>query len=341
MTLETLDFSEFRLGGSEEKQNFSLKLLESFSQCGFVKLVNHGISDEEIEKLFDWASSLSTFPALPPLNKYNVRFFNLPEEEKTAIAHKGGGSLQRGWSRVGSEKTQLLHSGVEQTVGDSRNFDQGSPNETDWPTPWPPEHIIPGFRAFMEQFYVKMHESALTILQSLELALGIPDQELATRCAGTASEMCLNNYPAMALADWLEGSVGERAHPHTDLGVLTCLFQDGQGGLEMEDREEAVERFVPIEFGAKSEMVVNVSDTLQFWTNGVLQGAVHQVTVPAEKRDSGTRMLPSRQSCPFFLKANRDASVGPLAQFVTPDMPAKYPERTAVEYHQSRLSDLY
>ncbi len=57
MTLPTLDLSVFTDGGSDTDRNkFSSDLLSSLSKHGFVKLVNHGIPDYMVSKLFQWVS---------------------------------------------------------------------------------------------------------------------------------------------------------------------------------------------------------------------------------------------------------------------------------------------
>jgi isopenicillin N synthase-like dioxygenase len=54
MALLTLDLSRFTDGSELERQQLASDLLASLSQHGFVKLVNHGIPDEAVSKLFDW-----------------------------------------------------------------------------------------------------------------------------------------------------------------------------------------------------------------------------------------------------------------------------------------------
>jgi isopenicillin N synthase-like dioxygenase len=54
MALPTLDLSRFTDGSELERQKLASDLLASLSQHGFVKLVNHGIPDETVSKLFDW-----------------------------------------------------------------------------------------------------------------------------------------------------------------------------------------------------------------------------------------------------------------------------------------------
>jgi isopenicillin N synthase-like dioxygenase len=54
MAVSTLDFSTFIDGGEAERRKFALGLRESLSQSGFVKLVNHRISNETVRQLFKY-----------------------------------------------------------------------------------------------------------------------------------------------------------------------------------------------------------------------------------------------------------------------------------------------
>jgi isopenicillin N synthase-like dioxygenase len=199
--------------------------------------------------------------------------------------------------------------------------------------------MLPGFKAFMEDFYVRSHQAALLILEALEVGLDLPAGLLISRCGGWASELRLNSYPEIDIQQLRRGMIS-RIHPHADLGVITCLFQDSLGGLELEDRSHSGS-FLPIPPGARSEMVVNISETFQLWTNNVITAGIHQVTIPPVMKALTEGKIPARRSCAFFLKADGEASVAPLSQFVTDERPAAYMEMTALDYHQNRLATAY
>ncbi|KAJ5837024.1 gibberellin 20-oxidase [Penicillium robsamsonii] len=321
-----VDASRFISGSPAEQRATAVELTDSVRRCGFVKVINHGLSDELIDELFAW----------------NERFFAIEPEQKLAVVNPPGPSPQRGWSCVGAEKTSRLFSRGQASLDltDAReHFDTGSPHDTRWPSRWPGEVVVPGFKAFLEDFYVRSHQAALLILEALEMGLNLPAGVLKSRCGGCASELRLNSYPEIDIEELRRGKVS-RIHPHADLGVITCLFQDGLGGLELEDRSHAGS-FLPIPPGARSEMVVNISETFQLWTNNVITAGIHQVTIPPEMKTRTEGRISARRSCAFFLKADGDASVAPLPQFVTQERPAAYSEMTALDYHQKRLATAY
>jgi isopenicillin N synthase-like dioxygenase len=60
MAVPILDLSRFMNGSAIEEQEFAHDLLNGFTGSGFVKLVNHGISDKTIQKLFSFVGILNS-----------------------------------------------------------------------------------------------------------------------------------------------------------------------------------------------------------------------------------------------------------------------------------------
>ncbi|MCJ1281401.1 hypothetical protein MMC26_000720 [Xylographa opegraphella] len=307
MAHSTLDLSLFTHGDEAERHQLALSLVESLSRDGFVVLVNHGISDLTVEKLFEWSKS----------------FFRLKLDDKASIAHHPGPNPQRGWSGVGAENSSalyrkgLLKSTTVEDLKDAReHFDIGSTADLQYPNKWPDEKELPGFRHQIEAAFEALEAVSAHIMKALEVAFGLPKGAFLDKMTHTAnaSEMRLNHYPAIDIEEIRAGGVS-RIWPHFDLGVITLLFQDRVGGLEFEDRKNRG-TFTRLECCGSSEMVVNVSETLQRWTNDVLAAGLHRVNIPRQMEDKETAVLPERYSIAYFCKADRDASVGPLQQFV-------------------------
>lgn len=193
----------------------------------------------------------------------------------------------------------------------------------------------------MESWYEKMGKVAAHLMEALECAFDLPEGSFLDKMTRekNASEARLLHYPEIDMMDINKGAVS-RIWPHFDLGVITLLLQDGVGGLECENRDRRG-TFRAVGSNSPSELIVNVSETLQRWTNDVLPAGLHRVTVPRafEKLESG--IVPERYSVTYFLKADREASVGPLPQFVSGCCEAKYDNMTAIEYHLSRLKSAY
>ena len=176
-------------------------------------------------------------------------------------------------------------------------------------------------------------------MSACELGLHIPKDTLVNKCIPAASELRMLHYPPVSIEKLKKGLI-KRAWPHTDFGIITLLFQDSLGGLELEDRSRPFQ-FEPVITKARNEMVVNISDTFTRWSNGSILPGMHQVNVPPSLKGSQEGWVPERYSSVFFFKADRAVSVGPLKEFVTRDRPAKYTDITALEFHKGMTQILY
>lgn len=221
------------------------------------------------------------------------------------------------------------------------HFDFGPQTDLMFPNKWPNDIILPGFRAQLEDAFHMFESCSLALMEALELACRLPRGSFVDKMTreNSASEMRLNHYPEISVEEVRRGKVS-RIWPHFDLGVITLLFQDEVGGLEYEDRRQRGS-FNRVDCSNTSEMVVNVSETLQRWTNNRLPAGLHRVNMPPELERKQSGMLPERFSIAYFCKADREASVGALDSFVPEDSEPAYKDMTALQYHQQRLQSAY
>ena len=98
---------------------------------------------------------------------------------------------------------------------------------------------------------------------------------------------------------------------------------------------------MPVTADDPYELIINVADTLQRWTNNILPAGLHQVTIPGGRRDEVGGKLQERFSIAYFLKSNREESVGSLPQFLSEERPAEYEHVSAIDYHKQRHALLY
>lgn len=218
-------------------------------------------------------------------------------------------------------------------------YDAGSADDTQYPNKWPTEDL-PTFQPVMEKCYVYLQDVSLKIMEAMEVGLQFSPGTLVNRCIPAASEIRLNHYPVTNLATLTKN---KRTWPHTDFGIITLLFQDTVGGLELEDRKNPGS-FLPVTPGdprAPTELVVNISNTFQRWSNNTIRAGLHQVTVPWAMKNKKEGFCPDRYSSIFFFKAHRECSVGVLPEFVCKDKPAAYDDITALQYQQRMTEVLY
>ncbi|RVD66064.1 2OG-Fe(II) oxygenase family protein, partial [Mesorhizobium sp. M7A.F.Ca.ET.027.03.2.1] len=115
---------------------------------------------------------------------------------------------------------------------------------------------------------------------------------------------------------------------HTDYGNLTILAQDDVGGLQVMNRDGDWVQGTPIH----GTFIINVGDLLQRLTNGVYLANLHRVV-----NSSGRE----RYSIPFFIDADFDAIIEPLASCVTDSNPLRYRPVTCGEHKLGRFAASY
>jgi isopenicillin N synthase-like dioxygenase len=218
-------------------------------------------------------------------------------------------------------------------------FDVGPAEDTEYPNRWPPEDAIPGFRSYMQTTFRKFEKLNAEVLDALELGMQLPPGTFTKRCTQAASEFRFVNYPALSAADVQNGKI-TRAWPHYDIGVLSFLFQDNVGGLEICDGSSK-DAFVPVVSETLTDLVVNVGETLHRWTNGIIKGGLHRVTTAPSIAAPDGQEIPQRRSVVFFAKADRTVSVAPLPALLDDDHAANFDDLTFLEYHQQRIATAY
>ena len=210
--------------------------------------------------------------------------------------------------------------------------------DTTYPNEWIAKKTLPAFREHVESYYTVFQETSNTIFEAIELGLNLPPISLLSRTLPEVGELHLNHYPSIPKHELLTTNT-RRIWPHTDFGTLSFLFQDSAGGLEFEDRSKPG-TFVPVTSGDTSDLIVNVADILQRWTNDVLKAGLHRVSVPRQfKVDGGTEedcILPDRYSLVFFCRPSAEKSAGAIHDFVSEERPANFDEISALEHLERR-----
>jgi len=247
---------------------------------GFFFAVGHGVDAALIDRLTAAARA----------------FFAQPEDEKMRIPMSAGGPAWRGYFPVGDELTSSRPDWKE-------GLYLGSELGPDHPRVrtgtilhganlWPD---IPGFRDTVLAYIAALTRLGHAIMRGFALGLQLPADWFAQHATAEPLVLLrLFNYPsrpvpAGSAAQW---GVGE----HSDYGLLTMLWQDDVGGLQVRTDDGWI---------AASPMpgsfVCNVGDMLDFMTGGRWRSVPHRVTLNTSGRD--------RLSIPFFFDPDFDAPV--------------------------------
>jgi len=250
---------------------------------GFFYAVHHGVDAELIAALVDHARA----------------FFAQDPAQKMRIPMAAGGTAWRGYFPAGGELTSGRPDWKE-------GFYLGSELGPDHPRVragvilhgpnlWP---AIPGFRETVLAYLDALAALGHALMRGCALGLGLPQTWFDEH--GTRDPLLLLrlfNYPTRAVpqdvpATW---GVGE----HTDYGLLTMLWQDDVGGLQVRKDGEWFDA-PPI----PGTFVCNIGDMLDRMTGGRYRSVPHRVTINTSGRD--------RLSIPLFFDPDFDTVIEPV-----------------------------
>ncbi|PYQ42287.1 MAG: isopenicillin N synthase family oxygenase [Acidobacteria bacterium] len=251
------------------------------------------------------------------------RFFALDQATKMHARMSLGGRAWRGYFPAGGELTSGRPDWKE-------GLYLGSELPDDHPlvrarTPLHGRNLfpsLPGLREAVLAYIDALTRLGHTLMEGIALSLGLDATYFADRY--TADPLILFrifNYPSRPapVGQDVQWGVGE----HSDYGLLTILWQDDVGGLQVKTREGWVEaRPLPQSF------VCNIGDMLDRMTGGLYRSTPHRVALNSSGRD--------RLSMPFFFDPHFEARVRPIAGLAA--SAAAQPHNTLVAAAQDRAA---
>ncbi|MBI5277559.1 MAG: isopenicillin N synthase family oxygenase [Burkholderiales bacterium] len=268
---------------AESRASAAREIDSAAGSWGFFYAANHGVDGQLIAAVVQHARA----------------FFAQDPEEKMRIPMAAGGTAWRGWFPAGGELTsgrpdwkEGLYLGSELGPGHPRVRDGVILHG---PNLWP---RIAGFRKTVLAYIDAMEALGHALMRGCALGLGLPESWFDDH--GTREPLLLLRFfnyptrpaPADVPASW---GVGE----HTDYGLLTMLWQDDVGGLQVKkDGDWFDAPPVPGTF------VCNVGDMLDRMTGGRYRSVPHRVTINASGSD--------RLSIPLFFDPDFDTVIGPV-----------------------------
>jgi len=288
-------------------------------RSGFFAVRGHGISEKIIERCWE----------------VSRQFFALSQEEKLKVKMPFAG-YPYGFAAMEAET--LSRSRGEQAPPDLKENFSAGPNSTPPPgiaadeavfvfseNQWPQNPAE--FQEAWETCYKAMTLFSTRLMSLFALALKLPKDYFEQFLQQPISALRANHYPALK-SPTLLGQL--RAGAHSDYGSLTLLFQEkGLSGLEIMNRKK---EWIPVT-QCKPEMIVNLGDLMERWTNGRWNSTLHRVILPDTKNNPNH----SRMSLAFFHQPDWDARIECLPTCVSPGEKAKYPVVTSGRHLMERF----
>jgi isopenicillin N synthase-like dioxygenase len=308
-----IDYSRLVAADVEVANAEKAKLFQSFQDVGFIYLKNMVFSEEFMSTIFSHIHKL----------------FDLSEEEKLAI-EGGEKTAFRGWFAPVRTARDPETADQKEAYGLGKEGDPTRPNF--WPKEWPE------FREDCLRFFEGCYDMHVDILRALTESVGLPRDTLVPSVQAKDAYTALLFYPETTIESF---DRRVRAAPHTDFGLMTLLFNDSIGGLQVRNKQGEWIDAPPI----PGHAIVNVADLLSRWFNNRLKSTEHRVVAPASETrrladGSTTNVVPARYAIAWFGHPNRDAVVEPLKECITADNPQQFKAVVAGKHVKERMARL-
>lgn len=301
-SIPVVDISALYGNDVAAKKAVAARIGAACDEIGFFYVVNHNVPVATIDRAVSVAD----------------KFFAQPESEKLKVKSDKN---NRGYREVGD----VVHANGKPSARD--NFDLGFPVAADDPevlagTPlyapnkWPD---LPGFQEAFEAYYAETFTLGMKILEGFALYLGKEEDFFVRHFTKPVADMVINHYlgaRGLHISDQASG-------PHTDHGIVTILWQDDLGGLEVMGKDGKWISVTPL----RGSYVINIGELMKRWTNGRFKATVHRVVHLQDK---------SRYSMPLFCNPNFRTTVDPRDLGVS-DADAMYAPVTSGEFLLSRF----
>lgn len=171
------------------------------------------------------------------------------------------------------------------------------------PNLWPDAPL--NFHDVVDGYFRGTYRVGLTLLELLAEGLGLATDFFTRHYRHSLAQLRLLRYPQQD-----DPNVELLTRPHRDSGVITLLCQDDTGGLEVMNRAGNWVAAPPL----AGACIINIGNTLQFWTGGRLASTNHRV----KNLGAGA----ARYSLPFFMTPDYDTVVRALGTEADPAAPS-------------------
>tara|TARA_B100000575_G_scaffold286763_1_gene283975 strand:- start:1194 stop:2195 length:1002 start_codon:yes stop_codon:yes gene_type:complete len=318
-SLPSVNISKFFSGSPRDKQEVAQQVAKACREVGFLLISGHGISEKQLEAL-----KTKTF-----------KFFDLPLEAKQKWVPIGG-AKQRGYQRI--ETRNLASTIGEKAPPDLREtifigpIDNHRSHYAETPGAQNAyaKNIIPtepvGTKEAFTEAYRIFEKLSSSIMRIMALALGLPEAYFCPLISKHFSVLGIHHYPVLTKPPEPNQL---RAGAHTDFGAITILSIPGSGsGLEVKMDDNSWLKVSP----KHDELVINLGDMMQRWTNDKWRSTHHRVTAPGILDPQSRRL-----SIAYFVHPNFDAKIECLGKNLKPNDKPRYEVITAGEHIRQKM----
>ena len=309
MLIPSVDLAEFLSGDRKRKSTFVEQLGKAYEEVGFVAVKNHGVSKELIADLY----------------KQVQIFFSLPLQQKK-IYEDPLLAGQRGYTSFGKEHAKGSEAPDLKEFYQYGQVAQNNFAEENYMLNVSVKEVN-GFNETFEKSYRAFEKSGKALLQATAIYLGLNEFYFNDYVYNGNSILRAIHYPPITI----EPKTAIRAEQHEDINLITLLVGASADGLQILTKQN---EWVAVT-SLPEQIVVNVGDMLQRFTNNKLRSTTHRVVNPVKEL-----WHTSRFSIPFFLHPKSSMSLRCLDTCIDKEHPKVYEDTSAGEYLDERLKEI-
>lgn len=258
-------------GTVEERKTLAREIKQASENTGFFYIKNHGVPEEIIENAYNAAKA----------------FFKQPHHDKMKVSKKYSKHFN-GYRTLGSSKASPSE-GIDNRESLMWSYDPKY--DPMWQEQNPlvvPEDIKPwlrgedfvwdgtqhllGFKDATLTYWQECLNLSRQLLKVFALALDLSEDYFENLTSMPGADGVFNFYPGCSSVEDIESSKQAGIGAHTDLQIMTLLFQDMLGGLQILSKEGRWINAPAIE----GTFVVNIGDFLMRLTNDKMRSTVHR-----------------------------------------------------------------
>ena len=248
------------------------------ADIGFIYVRNHGVPRAVVARL---AAEAREFFARP-----------MDEKMRVVLDQRMRGYLPLNYRSYEGEARAGTSHQEGFWVGHELPLDPADPLKG--PNQWPAGQ--PALRAAMLDYFAAAERLSRVLQRGFALALGLAPDFFEALFRAPNSRLKLNHYPPQDAPE-ADNDIG--VVPHSDSGGFTILWQDDNGGLEVQSKSGEWVGAPPI----PDTFVINLGNVMQIWTNGRFSSTPHRVI---------NRFGRDRYSIPLFVNPDSTARIAPL-----------------------------
>nr|WDE30450.1 putative leucoanthocyanidin dioxygenase [Sambucus canadensis] len=296
--LPTIDLRDIVSEDKEVRERCREELKKAATEWGVMHIVNHGISEELMERV----------------RVAGQGFFDQPIEEKEKYANDQATGKIQGYG------SKLANNACGQLEWEDYFFHLAFPEDKRDLSIWPktPADYIPATSEYAKE----LRGLATKILCALSLGLGLEEDRLEKEVGGMEElllQMKINYYPKCPQPELALG-----VEAHTDVSALTFILHNMVPGLQLfYGGKWVTAKCVP------NSIILHIGDTIEILSNGRYKSILHRGLVNKEK---------VRISWAVFCEPPKEKIIlKPLPETVTEAEPALFPPRTFQQHIEHKL----